>query len=241
MMQLLRNFLLVFVTLTLAPKATSEDPPVLLFVPVGKQTLELMRDNVQALSNSYHALEFFFAHYDGPQGKAAYENEDWYRNKIRGHACEYHASKPTFIKDQIVNKLHEDRWLKKFRYFWFADDNMDLKGTNVQSLVTYFARSGAAIGQPSVEHTWWTHLTWQPESGCAYRYVPLVEVITFMLLIFPFKLRIFGTYSLLDSTVIAGDDPDYDASSPSLVLHPFVSSRRKYGFCEWIVFTYLFV
>ncbi len=73
--------------------------------------------------------------------------------------------------------MRKDPWLKSFDYFWFADDNMDLRLTDVNLFVTLFALSGALIGQPAVENSVWDSLTWpNPAWDCAFRFVPVVEV-----------------------------------------------------------------
>lgn len=101
-------------------------PPVLFFVPVGKQRLETMRDNVLALSISYPHLEYFFAHYDGTEGRDAYLKEEWYRKHVGEHSVAYPGSKPQFVFDVLTKdmRLVDDPWLRRFRFFWFADDNV---------------------------------------------------------------------------------------------------------------------
>ncbi len=171
---------------TLHPVAShtlpSAAPPVLLFVAVGVAHLELMRDNVLALKQSYSLMEFFFCHYDGVEGWEAYASHEWYRRTVGNHSVSYAASKPQFVYTELVEgmRIRTNPWLKRFRYFWFADDNMNMTKTDALALVALFARSGAAIGQPAVERSIWKYITWptetDPTTACAFRYVPLVEV-----------------------------------------------------------------
>jgi hypothetical protein len=102
-------------------------PPVLFFVPVGISSLQLMEVNVGALSKSYPRIEYFFAHYDGAAGRKAYSAHEWYRSSVGNHSCAYSGMKPQFIYKELVqgDKIRKDSWLKRFRYFWFADDNID--------------------------------------------------------------------------------------------------------------------
>ena len=156
---------------------------MLFFVPVGAPALPLMRDNVLALSSSYPRLEFFFAHYDGPVKQRLYEKEAWYREKVGKHACAYAGFKAEFIYKELVagGRVRTDKWLSRFKYVWVADDNMDFTHTDVRAFVHRFGQSGAAVGQPLVERSFWSHLTWRHLSAqrdCAFRYVPLVEVMT---------------------------------------------------------------
>lgn len=157
-----------------------DSPPVLFFVPVGTSQLELMRTNMQALQLSYPALEFFFAHYDGVSGRRQYEAQEWYRRSVGNHSCAYSGSKPMFIYRELIAKaqLETDPWLQRFRYVWFADDNIDFSRTDVAALVRGFAQSGAELGQPAVQNSFWKHVTWPANHAppCAFRYVPFVEV-----------------------------------------------------------------
>lgn len=188
------SFFLLWASLII-PSATcllpASAPLVLFFVPVGVKQLEFMRDNVAALKENYPPLEFFFAHYDGVNGRNVYEKEAWYREQIGSHSCAYEGTKPIFLYRELAAglRLRTDPWLRRFRFIWVADDNIDFRGTDALVFIALFARSGAAIGQPAVKNSVWSHITWPNEHNmhapCAFRYVPVVEVSFFFFYVYP--------------------------------------------------------
>ncbi len=98
----------------------TESTPLLLFVAVGTNSLNYMASNVLAMSKNYASISYFFAHYDGPSGKAEYEKHNWYNSHVGNHSCAYVATKPQFIHKELVLglKLKRDPWLQLFEYFW---------------------------------------------------------------------------------------------------------------------------
>ena len=96
--------------------------PVLFFVPVGVSRIELMRDNVIALKKSYPMMYFFFAHYDGPEGRRAYASHQWYQQYVGNHSCAYSGLKAEFIFNELIaqEQLARDPFLQRFPFVWFA-------------------------------------------------------------------------------------------------------------------------
>jgi hypothetical protein len=67
-------------------------------------------------------MYFFFAHYDGPEGRRAYASHQWYQQYVGNHSCAYSGLKAEFIFNELIaqEQLARDPFLQRFPFVWFA-------------------------------------------------------------------------------------------------------------------------
>lgn len=165
--------------------ALGTTPPggqVLLFWPVGdgQRVLDLVRKNVAHVRRSAPDCCDVALHHYTPRGKVRWNlaAPEWYRREVR------HSTEGKGFKFQVLRRIFLDGgrdWMLGYKYLWALDEDIDLTGTPVGTLLRLADASGAPVMGPALlvpkSARSLTFSVQAPRADCSFRYTNFVEVI----------------------------------------------------------------
>lgn len=157
---------------------------VLFFWAVGAEdrVMNLVMQNVAHAREQLPSMDVYLAHYDSKQAVWVKKNAAWYHENVD------FSSESTGYKFQLMKKLLSggpfSPDLDRYAWVWALDEDVDFTKTNLKRLFELAETSGALLGlptftelDPSGKGKNLNYPMQTPQTGCSYRYSPVVEVI----------------------------------------------------------------